>query len=111
VTAFLAVFFLRLVDPIVIAAGVVPYFGIRNAPGRSFAGAAAAGAFVGVIYDAGAVFAPIAFVLSLSATAAAACAWWAVVFFGYKIAKARTQEKRDESRRPRLVRDEDDWRR
>lgn len=110
-TLFLTLFLMRVVDPIVIGAGIVPYFGIRNAPWRSFAGAAAAGAFVGVVYDAGAVFSPIAFASSLLATAAAACLWWAGLHFGQKIAKGRARNKQDGSRKPRLVRDEDDWRR
>lgn len=110
-TLLITLFFVRLVDPIVIAAGIVPYFGIRNAPWRSLAGAAAAGAFVGVFYDSGAVFAPVAFASSLVATAAAACVWWTGLHVGYTIAKAREAKKRDDARRPRLVRDEDDWRR
>jgi hypothetical protein len=111
VTFFFTVLLLRLADPIVIGAGLVPYFGIRNAPWRSVASAAAAGAFIGVVYDAGAVFSPIAFASSLLATAVAACLWWSVVHFGQKIAKGRGREKREESRKPRLVHDDDDWRR
>jgi dihydroorotate dehydrogenase len=104
-------FVVRLADPIVIAAGIVPYFGIRNAPWRSLAGAAAAGAFMGVVYGAANVDSPIAFASSLVATFAAACVWWAGLHFGYSIAKARARKAREETRRPRLVRDEEDWRR
>jgi hypothetical protein len=111
VTFLVALFFVRLVDPFVIAAGIVPYFGIRNAPWRSFAAAAAAGAFLGVAYDAGAVFAPIAFASSSLATAAAAVAWWSVLYVGYRIANARARGTQEKARGPRLVRDEDDWRR
>src|SRR5512134_3165542 len=98
----------RLVDPLVILAGVVPYFGIRNAPVRSFAGAAGAGAFVGIIYDARTIFEPTSFALSLLATVAAACAWWSILHWGRKFigAKARDSKAADRSRGPRLVRDE-----
>jgi hypothetical protein len=111
VTFLLLLFVTRLFDPLVIAAGIVPYFGIRNAPWRSLAGAAAAGAFMGVVYGTGNVASPIAFVSSVLITAAAACVWWSGLHFGYMIAKGRAPKQRDESRRPRLVRDEDDWRR
>jgi dihydroorotate dehydrogenase len=111
VTFLLLLFVYRLVDPIVIAAGIVPYFGIRNAPWRSLAGAAVAGAFMGVVYGTATISSPIAFASSVLATTAAACVWWSSLHFGYMIAKGRAQKERDDSRRPRLVRDEDDWRR
>ncbi len=111
VTFFLMLFASRLVDPFVIAAGIVPYFGIRNAPWRSLAGAATAGAFMGVVYGTSTLFSPVVFASSLLATAAAACVWWAVLHFGRMIAKARAPKAREKSRGPRLVRDEDDWRR
>jgi dihydroorotate dehydrogenase len=111
VTFLLALFLSRLVDPFVIAAGIVPYFGIRNAPWRSLAGAAAAGAFMGVIYGFETMSSPVAFASSLLTTAAAAGVWWSGLHLGYMIVKARARKARDESRRPRLVRDEDDWRR
>jgi hypothetical protein len=104
-------FVTRLADPLVLAAGIVPYFGIRNAPWRSLAGAAAAGAFMGVVYGTGNVSSPIAFASSVLTTVTAACVWWLGLHIGYMIAKARARKQRDESRRPRLVRDEDDWRR
>jgi hypothetical protein len=111
VTVLLVLFFTRLADPFVIAAGVVPYFGIRNAPWRSLAGAVAAGAFLGVAYGSATISSPIAFASSVLATTVAACVWWSGLHFGYMIAKARARKERDASRRPRLVRDEDDWRR
>jgi len=104
-------FLVRLADPVVIAAGLVPFFGIRNAPWRSLAGAAVAGAFMGVVYGSAAVLSLTAFASSVLATTVAACVWWSGLHFGYMIAKARARKERDESRRPRLVRDEDDWRR
>ncbi|MDZ4868196.1 MAG: hypothetical protein SGI91_12825 [Alphaproteobacteria bacterium] len=110
-TFLLMLFVTRLVDPLVIAAGIVPYFGIRNAPWRSLAGAAAAGVFMGVVYDSAAMFTPLAFASSVLATVVAACVWWSGLHFGHMIAKARARKAREDSRRPRLVRDEDDWRR
>jgi len=104
-------FLVRFADPLVIAAGLVPFFGIRNAPWRSLAGAAVAGAFLGVAYGSAAIASPITFASHVLATTAAACMWWSGLHFGYMIAKARARKERDESRRPRLVRDEDDWRR
>lgn len=110
-TFLLVLFFTRLADPLIIAAGLVPFFGIRNAPWRSLAGAAAAGAFMGVVYGTENLLSPVTFASSVLATVAAACVWWSGLHFGYAIAKARARKARDDSRRPRLVRDEDDWRR
>lgn len=111
VTFLLMLFLSRLVDPFVIAAGIVPYFGIRNAPWRSLAGAGVAGAFMGVVYGSAGMFSPVAVASSLLVTAAAACVWWSGLHVGYMIAKARTRKANEDARRPRLVRDEDDWRR
>jgi hypothetical protein len=100
----------RLVDPFTILAGVVPYFGIRNAPWRSLAGAAAAGAFVGIVRGTTSDLSLSLFGLGLASSIAAACGWWAILHFGRRFVRAKEHDQKARSPRPRLVRDEDDWR-